>query len=84
MNNPPSSSGVPRGTRPDAETAEKIFLIKNVSVLRATYQVRLLALKAVEQGKKLVLKVPQACRFDGSLADLARAMPHVIQREDLP
>jgi plasmid maintenance system killer protein len=61
-----------------------IYLIKNVSALRATYQVRLLALKAAQHGKKLVLKVPPACRFENSLADLARAMPQVIQREDLP
>jgi len=84
MNNPPSLPHFPRGTRPDAETAGKIYLIKNVSALRATHQVRLLALKAIEDGKKLVLKVPRACRFDRSLADLAEAMPHIIQREDLP
>jgi len=84
MNNPPSHPHLPRGTRPDAETPEKIYLIKNVSVLRATYQVRLLMLKATEQGKKLVLKVPRACRFDGSLMDLAVATPGVIQREDIP
>jgi hypothetical protein len=73
---------LPRGTRPDAETAQRIYLVKQVQVLRATYQVRLLALKAAEQGKQLVLQVPRSCRFDRALADLAAAMPTVIQRED--
>ena len=73
MNPTPPSSPLPRGTRPDAETPDRIHLIKNVSALRATYQVRLLALKASSEGKKLVLHVPAACRFDPSLAELAGA-----------
>jgi len=84
MNHPSNHPHIPRGTRPDAETPEMIYLVKNVSALRATYQVRLLTLKAAGQGKKLVLKVPRACRFDDSLMDLAKATPGVIQREDLP
>ena len=54
---------VPRGTRPDAETADKVNLIKNVSLLRATYQMRLLTFKALQTQKKLILKVPNSCRF---------------------
>jgi len=80
----PPRTPLPRGTRPDAETPRRIYLVKQVQVLRATYQVRLLALKAVEQGKQLVLQVPRSCRFDRTLADLAAAMPAVIQREDRP
>jgi len=75
---------IPRGTRPDAETPDRIILIKNVSLLRATYQVRLLALKAVEGRKKLILQVPRACRFDPSLTALIGALPGTIRREDLP
>ena len=58
---------VPRGARPDAETFDKIYLVKNVSVLRSTYQIKLLAFKAVESRKNLVLIVPKTCRFDSSL-----------------
>jgi hypothetical protein len=78
----PPGSPLPRGTRPDAETPRRIYLVKQVLVLRATYQIRLLALKAAAQGKQLVLQVPRGCRFDRPLADLAAAMPGVIQRED--
>jgi hypothetical protein len=74
----------PRGTRADAETEERIYLVKNVTSLRATYQVRLLALKAAETGKKLVLKVPAVCRFDPSLEQLISRTGNLIEREDIP
>jgi hypothetical protein len=79
----PSDHLPPRGTRPDAETSEKIYLIKRVATLRATYQVRLLLFRAVQQGKKLVLVVPAACRFDDTLGELLRERPAAAEREDL-
>jgi hypothetical protein len=72
-----------RGVQPDAETPDKVYLFKNVSILRATYQIRLLALGAAAIGKSLILKVPPACRFDHALDGLIQAMPDVIHREDL-
>jgi len=74
---------VPRGARPDAETASKVYLIKNVAVLHATYQVRLLAFKASTSGKKLILKLPKASRLAPSLKELMRDLPNVIKREHL-
>jgi len=73
----------PRGSRPDAETPEKLYLIKAVPALRATYQVRLLAFRAAQEGKRLVLRVPRACRFDPYLQEMIRAFPGIIEREDL-
>lgn len=84
MESIPATSRRLRGTQADAETFDRIFLFKNVSGLRATYQIRLLALNAGAMGKKLVLKVPRSCRFDDSLEGLIQAMPEVILREDLP
>jgi hypothetical protein len=81
MNNPIPET---RGARPDAETAGEIILVKNVGCLRATYQVRLLALRAAAEGRRLVLRVPARCRFDGALLGLSAALPRVIGREDLP
>ena len=46
---------LPCGARADAETAEGIYLVKAVPCLRATRQIRLLALKAVSARKSLVL-----------------------------
>jgi hypothetical protein len=74
---------VPRGARPDAETTDKIYLIKNVLTLRATYQVKLLTYKAEESRKKLVLKVPKECQFHSSLKELVKLTGKIIKREDL-
>ena len=74
---------VPRGTRGDAETIDKMYLIKKVSLLRATYQIKLLAFKATETRKKLVLKVPKTCQFEKSIEALIALTGSVIQREDL-
>jgi len=78
------ASRLPRGARADAESPEAIYLIKHASSLRATYQIRLLALKAVESGKDLVLMVPRTCRFDPSLEALCLGTSGTIRREDLP
>ena len=43
---------VARGTRADAETYDKLFLFKNVALLRATYQVRLLLYRAIQEKKE--------------------------------
>jgi hypothetical protein len=84
MESAPASLQQLRGSQADAETFDRIYLFKNVAALRATYQIRLLALNAGAIGKKLVLKVPRFCRFDDSLSGLIEAMPGVIDREDLP
>lgn len=73
---------VPRGTRADAERFNRLYLIKNVKLLRATYQIRLLAFRAVTEGLKLVLKVPSACEFDRSLCELIEKTGNTILRED--
>lgn len=63
---------VARGARPDAEVDNRMYLIKNVSELRATYQIRLLLYRAVQTGSKLVLDVPKACKFSESLKSLIK------------
>lgn len=82
MNSTTTRHQVARGTRADAEAFNKMYLIKNVSTLRATYQIRLLAFKAVDEGKKLVLRVPIACKFDKSLNELINTCGSSILRED--
>lgn len=62
---------VARGARPDAVMNNRLYLIKNVSGLRATYQIRLLLYRAVQEGMKLVLDVPKACRLSDDLKALA-------------
>ncbi|HVW22035.1 MAG TPA: hypothetical protein VHC86_12545 [Opitutaceae bacterium] len=82
--NPDLVAPLLRGARPDAEAAGRLYLIKRVSRLRATYQIRLLAFLAEERGRQLVLQVPAGCRFEPDLLGLVQARPGVIAREDLP
>jgi hypothetical protein len=70
----------PRGTRADAQGATDLILIKNVSVLRATYQIRLLAFMAMKEQKTLRLIVPATCWFDASLNELIQ-LTGCIRRE---
>jgi hypothetical protein len=63
---------VARGARPDAEVNNKMYLIKNVSELRATYQIRLLLYRAVQEGMKLVVDVPKSCELSDPLKGLVK------------
>jgi hypothetical protein len=63
---------VARGTRADGETFDRMVLVKRTSELRATYQIRLLTYRAVQEGKKVIIEVPKACRIHSSLLGLAR------------
>jgi hypothetical protein len=69
---------VPRGTRPDAMDFNAFYLFKNVSRLAATYQIRLLAHRAAETGKKLILRVPGVCEVQPSLKRLIKDTGKVI------
>lgn len=72
---------VPRGTRADYETNDKIYLIKNVSFLHATYQIRLLTYLALSNKKKLIIRIPKACKFSDSLKILINENKKVIKLE---
>jgi hypothetical protein len=73
---------VARGAMPDAEAFNRMYLIKNVLKLRATYQIRLLAFRAVEKKMQLILRVPTACVFDDSLNDLIKKCGKAVAREN--
>ena len=59
---------VARGTRPDAQDGDRVYLFKNVSTLRATYQIRLLTYMAARRGAVLIIEVPRYCEVMPSLA----------------
>jgi hypothetical protein len=69
---------VPRGTLADLETPNRLYLMKNVSRMRATYQVRMLLCRAEEDGKKLVLRLPKTCKLGDDLVSLRREHPATI------
>jgi hypothetical protein len=59
-----------------------MYLVKNVSTLRATYQIKLLAFKAVTKKMRLVPRVPAHCEFSPSLVDLLETCGKAVIRED--
>lgn len=64
---------------PTAVFDESIYLLKRASSLRLTYQVRLLAHRAWQEGKKLRIDVPANCEVHDSLARFAEAYPGVVE-----
>jgi hypothetical protein len=73
---------VPRGAKADAERFNVMYLVKNVAKLRATYQIRLLAFKAVSKKMKLIIRVPAHCEFSASLEELMQTCGNALVRED--
>jgi hypothetical protein len=76
-----TSHQVARGARADAERNDAFFLLKKVSSLRLTYQIRLLAFRAFESERKLVIRVPANCKLHPSLRDFQKAHSKVVQIE---
>ena len=72
---------VARGARADAERSDSLFLLKNVSMLRLTYQIRLLAFRAQDTGRKLVIRVPSKCKIHPSLRDFQKEFPKIVRIE---
>lgn len=71
----------PRGAKADAEVRDKAYLIKNVSELRLTYQIRMLAYMAQTGGKKLIIQVPKGAKIHSSLRDFMREMDQLVKIE---
>jgi hypothetical protein len=57
---------------PDAESYAKVYLLKCTSVLRLTYQIRLLAFRAAESQRLLVIQVPRSCHIGNDLQQFAK------------
>ena len=72
---------VARGTRPDAVVGDTAYLIKHVSHLRLTYQIRLLVFLAGERGTRLIIRVPSGCRTSEKLTSFLRANRRQVRME---
>ncbi len=69
---------VARGSLPDAEIGSRIYLLKKVSIMHATYQVRLLAYRALAMNGQLVIRVPTGCKVGESLSTFRREHPGLV------
>ena len=72
---------VARGSRPDAEVANTLYLLKKVKILHATYQVRLLAFRAQRERKQLVIRGPVMLKAGPSLRELMAELKDIIRLE---
>ena len=70
-----------RGARPDNEVEDKLYLIKNVSEMRLTYQIRILADLARRRGQRLVVRLPRQARVHPSLRDFLSLHKETIKTE---
>ena len=70
---------VARRARPDAEVSGQLLLIKRVTELRATYQIRLLTCRAVRERRKLIINVPGKCKIHSDLNALAKEYPRNLE-----
>lgn len=68
-----------RGSRPDALVDRTAYLIKNVSILRLTYQIRLLTFAANESGSGLVIRVPSRCTLSRDLDRFVQEQKKVLR-----
>jgi hypothetical protein len=70
-----------RRSRPDAETADAIVLVKYAACLHATRQILALAERAEASGKKLVLLVPRGFRPASTLQLFMANHPDLVRLE---
>jgi hypothetical protein len=71
----------PRGSRADGETATRLVLIKMVSRLHLTYQIRLLTYFASQRNKVLVVRVPRHCEISPKLEEYFEQYPTLAKLE---
>lgn len=75
-----TSRGEPRCTSPDAVDGKKIYLIKNVALMRLTYQVRQLADAAEQNALKLIIVIPREGRVSADLESFVAARRRIKVR----
>lgn len=70
-----------RGAKADAEVGDKLYLIKNVSELRLTYQTRMLTYMAQARGKKLIIQLPKEAKVHNTLREFVREWRQLVKIE---
>ena len=73
---------VARGARPDAsDGGGEFYLLKRVSLLRLTYQIRLLTYMAMQADGHLTIRVPKGARTSTDLRGFLREHRRVVRLE---
>lgn len=63
-----------RGAMCDYENHLGFSIFKNVSYLRLTYQIKLLAYRAAKENKTLIISVPEICELSPSFIKLKKSV----------
>jgi len=74
-----SAARRPRGTRSDGTKGRDLYLIKRVSLMRLTYQIRLQTYAALQRGGKLILVLPHGAQIHPTLENFMLSHPHLLQ-----
>jgi hypothetical protein len=72
-----------RGALPDAEQFGTMYLLKSVSKLGLTYQIKVLTFKAISKGNKLVIRVPASALLTPSLQEFQNSFSKSLKIERL-
>jgi hypothetical protein len=72
---------VARGSRPDATVGSTAYIVKKVTRMRLTYQIRLLTFLAEEQRGRLVVRVPRGCALSPDLRTFVKRHASVLRIE---
>ncbi len=75
-----TSRGEARCTSPDAVDGTKVYLIKNVPVMRLTYQVHQLAKAAEQNSLEMIIMIPSDGRVSADLESFVGSRPWVEVR----
>lgn len=68
-----TSRAEPRCTSPDAVDGTKVYLIKNVALMRLTYQIRLLSDAAEQNALEMIIVIPRRGRVSADLESFVAA-----------
>lgn len=71
----------PRGSMPDVENGAALYLLKNVSKMRLTYQVKLLVYMAHPKGKRLYIRLPSTAKVHHTLRDYVHERGGLVKIE---
>ncbi len=72
---------VARGALADMNTYDELILIKLVSEMRLTYQIKMLTFQAIQEEKKLIIELPKYCKIHKSLKTFIKMYPKSIKIE---
>ena len=70
-----------RSTQADAEIGNRMYLFKNTTTLRLTYQIEMLAFTAKAKDMKLIIRLPKKAKIHQTLREFILESDGIIKIE---